>query len=229
MGHIRRLIVFDLDGTLIDSRQDLADSANALIVERGGEPLPSHAIVAMVGEGAAVLVRRALAAARLADDPGSLSRFLELYDERLLRTTRVYAGIHDVLAELSPEGVIAVLTNKPIAPSRTLLDALGLTPLVETVIGGDGPFPRKPDPASMRHLIAHHGACADDTILIGDSRIDLETARAAGTHICLARYGFGYEQIRPVDLTGVEGVASEPGEIPAIVRRLLPNARPISP
>lgn len=221
MGHLHRLIVFDLDGTLIDSRQDLVDSANALIVERGGRPLAAGVIARMVGEGAATLVRRALEAANLQPEPASLPRFLELYDEHLLATTRPYPGIADVLEELSTDATIAVLTNKPGAPTRRLLDALGLAHFVDAAIAGDGPFPRKPDPASLRHLIAAHGSQARATVLVGDSRIDFETARAAGTPICLTRYGFGYEQFPVSELRGDEGLVDRAVEIPAMVRMLI--------
>lgn len=219
------MIVFDLDGTLIDSRGDLADAANALIVERGGGALPEEAIGRMVGEGAAVLVRRALAAAGLAADDRSLPRFLELYDERLLRRTRPYDGIPAALEALSARHVIAVLTNKPLAPTRTLLDALGLSRFVASAAGGDGPAPRKPDPAGLLALIARHGSSASRTVLVGDSRIDFETALAAGTAICLARYGFGYEGF-PIDrLSGAEALVDAPGEIPDAVERLLAAPR----
>jgi phosphoglycolate phosphatase len=223
VGHLRRLIVFDLDGTLIDSRQDLADSANALIIERGGRPLPDREIVRMVGEGAALLVRRALAAAGLPWDESSVARFLDLYDERLLRTTKPYAGVVDALAALADWAVIAVLTNKPIAPATRLIESLGLARFTRTVVGGDGPFPRKPDPSSLRHLMTAHHAAPAQTVLVGDSRVDFDTARAAGAHVCLARYGFGYEQFPLSQLTGDEGLVDEPAQIPAVVRALLPE------
>ena len=110
-----RLVVFDLDGTLIDSRRDLADSVNALLVELGAAPLDLDAVTAMVGEGAAVLVRRALAASGLpADTPGALDRFLAHYNERLTVHTKPYAGITEALDELQSHGLaLAVLTNKP--------------------------------------------------------------------------------------------------------------------
>ena len=221
VGHVHRLIVFDLDGTLVDSRQDLTDAANALIVERGGRALPPEAIAKMVGEGAAVLVQRALAAAQLPQDDSAVRRFLQLYDERLLHTTRPYPGILQILDELSREAIVAVLTNKPIAPTRTLLEALGLAPFIVTALGGDGSFPRKPDPAALWHLMAVHQAHAGHTVLVGDSRIDFETARAAGTGMCLARYGFGYEVFPVSALTGHEGLADQPSQIPGVVRALL--------
>lgn len=221
MGDLQRLIVFDLDGTLIDSRRDLADAANALIVERGGTPLPEEAVGRMVGEGARVLVERALAAAGLPVDEGSVPRFLELYGERLLNTTRPYPGIPEVLEVLATHGPIAVLTNKPRAPSERLLAALGLSRYIDAVVGGDGSFPRKPDPASLRYLMERYGTAPTRTVLVGDSRIDLDTARAAGSAICLARYGYGYEGV-PVDrLNGSESIADDPFELVPAIERLL--------
>ena len=221
MSVSNRLVVFDLDGTLIDSRRDLTDSANALIVELGGTPLDEAAIARMVGDGAALLVRRALTAAALPFRDADVVRFLEIYGARLLCTTRPYPGMRGVLEELCADAVIAVLTNKPSAPAHAILDALELASFITTTVGGDGPYPRKPDPSAMRALMALHGSTSATTVLVGDTRIDFETARAAPAHVCLARYGFGYEQF-PVDqLTGTEALADAPSEIPAAVRRLL--------
>ena len=187
------LIVFDLDGTLIDSRRDLADAANALIVERGGSPLPVDAIAGMVGEGAALLVRRALKAAGTSlDVERDLARFLELYDERLLVHTRLYDGTRDALETLSARVPLAILTNKPQRPTERILEGLAIAQFFKWVIGGDTPHPRKPDPAGLASLIAAAGATAADTLMVGDSAIDLKTARAAGVALCLVRYGFGF-------------------------------------
>jgi phosphoglycolate phosphatase len=225
LGDIRRLIVFDLDGTLIDSRRDLASAANALIRERDGRPLPEEAIGRMVGEGASALVQRALTAARLPVLPDSVTRFLELYDERLLETTRVYSGIPDAVATLAAAGVIAVLTNKPAAPSLRILDALGLARHLAATIGGDSEFPKKPDPASLRSLMARFGLRAEETVMIGDSWIDWETARRAGTPICLARYGFGFETFPAAQLRGDEALVDHPAQIVSAVGDLLTAAR----
>jgi len=211
------LIVFDLDGTLIDSRRDLADAANALIAERGGAPLSEEAVGRMVGDGAAMLVRRALDAAGLPQDDSSLPRFLELYDERLLRTTRPYPGVRDALAALQPLGVLAVLTNKPQRHSDTLLRALDLAPFFATVSGGDGPFPRKPDPQSLRHLMETHAVPRDGTVLVGDSPIDAATAAAAGTLFRLARYGFGAEGVT----ADADAVVDAPAGLSRAIERLL--------
>ncbi len=188
------LVVFDLDGTLIDSRRDLADATNALILEYGGTPLNADEVAAMVGEGAAVLVRRALAAAQLeARPPGALERFLAHYHERLTAHTRPYAGIPEALAALRARGrILAVLTNKPQHATSQILERLGLASAFSHVLGGDTTAGRKPDPAGLLQIIGRAGATPASTALVGDSPIDLETARRAGTHICLARYGFGY-------------------------------------
>ena len=210
-----RLIVFDLDGTLIDSRQDLADAANALIVERGGSPLPVEAVTGMVGEGAALLVRRALTAAGLEPDlETALSRFLELYDERLLVHTRLYPGTIEALEAIAPRATLAVLTNKPQRPTETILRGLRLDGYFSHVIGGDTAFGRKPDPAALRHLMTAAGASVDDTVLVGDSAIDLRTARAAGVRICMVRYGFGFT-LAASELTGDERIVDEPGGLSA--------------
>src|SRR5437588_1269771 len=117
----RRLIVFDLDGTLVDSRRDLANSMNILLVEAGAAPLPEVTIGRMVGEGAAMLVARAFAAAGREQPPDALDRFLAIYDDHLLDHTRPYGGIPDVLAALGSRAALAVLTNKPLRSTRRVM------------------------------------------------------------------------------------------------------------
>ena len=192
MGHLHRLIAFDLDGTLIDSRRDLADSANQLIEEFGGQPLTEEQIGGMVGEGAGLLVRRAMRAAGRGERARALERFLEIYDERLLNHTRLYDGIGDVVRQARAHARLTVLTNKPIGPTERILAALGLRDAFDEVVGGDGPHPRKPDPTALNAMMTSAGATARDTLLVGDSAIDLETARRAGVTCCLAAYGFGF-------------------------------------
>lgn len=190
-----RLAVFDLDGTLVDSRRDLANAANALVVARGRRPLPEEAIAAMVGEGAAVLVRRVLAASGLdAESPGALSDFLDLYDQRLLEHTVAYDGIVEILETLSARMPLAVLTNKPQGHTDRLLDGLGLTRYFRDVMGGDTSFGRKPSPSGLEELARRAGVPIIATALIGDSPIDLQTARNAGCGVVLVSYGFGYRE-----------------------------------
>jgi phosphoglycolate phosphatase len=194
VGHLHRLIAFDLDGTLIDSRRDLADSANQLIEELGGQPLTEEQIGGMVGEGAALLVRRALRAAGRGEREQALERFLEIYDERLLNHTRVYDGVGDVVRQAYGRARLTVLTNKPTKPTERILEGLGLRGAFDDVIGGDGPYPRKPDPAGLNAMMSAANAAADDTLLIGDSAIDLETAKRGGVSCCLVSYGFGFRR-----------------------------------
>lgn len=210
-----RLIVFDLDGTLIDSRRDLADSANDLLESCGAAPLPEERIGGMVGEGAAVLVARVFAAGGL-DQPGdALTRFLAFYDDRLLRHTRPYGGIVALLDQLQTQVQIALLTNKPLASTRRILAGLDLARYFpdHAVVGGDGPFPRKPDPAGLRYLMTRAAVGPEATLMVGDSLIDWRTARAAATPICLARYGFGFAGFPLDELGPHDRVIDVPGAL----------------
>ena len=217
MGDVRRLIAFDLDGTLIDSRRDLADSANQLIEELGGQALSVESIGRMVGEGARVLVHRALTAAGLVDPPGALDRFMQIYDARLLNHTVAYDGMLDVVRYARQHADLAVLTNKPLAPSKQILDALAMLDLFDDVVGGDGPLPRKPDPAGLRALMERAGAGPRTTLMIGDSVIDHETAIRAGTRCCLTSYGFGYITFPQDRLSGDEWIVTSPGELRDVI------------
>ena len=211
-----RLVVFDLDGTLIDSRRDLADATNAVVLAYGGERLGQEEVTAMVGEGAAVLVRRALAAAGL-DIPleEALKRFLEEYDTRLTSHTRPYGGVDELLAALRARGLaLAVLTNKPQRPTTEILDRLGLAEAFSRVVGGDTAVGRKPDPAGLLQIVAGAAVTPGETLLVGDSPVDLETARRAGTGICLARYGFGYRFTADA-FGGNELFIDAPSELPS--------------
>ena len=187
------LVVFDLDGTLVDSSVDLANAVNALLGDFGAAPIPVSDVTAMVGEGAAVLVRRALAARGL--DPetsGALDRFLAHYDPHLLDNTRPYPGMVETLQELSRRVPLAVLTNKPARATDLILTGLGLRHYFREAIGGDTLWGRKPAPAGLLHLCEAAGVAPAETLLVGDSAVDLATARNAGTSVCLARYGFGF-------------------------------------
>jgi phosphoglycolate phosphatase len=199
--HELRLIVFDLDGTLIDSRRDIAEAANALLVSCGAAALPEDQIGRMVGDGAATLVTRAFAASGLPQPVDALDRYLGFYHRRLLKHTRPYPGIVEALRTLVTRTTLGVLTNKPLAATRAILEGLDLAGFFppERVVGGDGPLPRKPDPSGLQRIQTVAGAEAHATLFVGDSVIDLRTARAAGTPICIACYGFGFEGF-PCDL-----------------------------
>jgi phosphoglycolate phosphatase len=211
--------VFDLDGTLIDSRQDLANSANAMLEGYGAAPLPEDAIAGMIGCGAATLVQRVIGAAGV-DVPleDALARFLVAYDGRLTRHTRPYDGIPEMLQALHASGMkMALLTNKPLQQSVGILDAFGFTKFFRWVVGGDGPLPRKPSPDGMRFLMDQAAVTCGDTMLIGDSAVDLHTSRNAGVRICLTRYGFGYSGLPSAELRGDEALVDTPAEIARVL------------
>lgn len=206
------LIAFDLDGTLVDSQRDISDATNDLLASCGASLLPEAAIARMVGEGAATLVARAFVAAGVPAPADALTRFLRYYDRRLLAHTRPYAGMVDVLATLRQRYTLAVLTNKPLAATQHILTGLGLAPYFDRrlVVGGDGPYPRKPDPAGLLALAAAAGTDATATCLVGDSAVDWHTARAAGARVCLARYGFGFHNVPAEALVADQPVIDSP-------------------
>jgi phosphoglycolate phosphatase len=213
-----RLFVFDLDGTLVDSRRDLADSVNVLLGECGAPPVPEEHVGRMVGDGAATLVARAFAASGVEQPPDALPRFLAIYDTRLLNWTRPYPGIPEVLTELAARAQLALLTNKPIGSTRRILEGLDLGRFFpsDAVIGGDGPLGRKPDPRGLQHLASCAGVPLQETLMVGDSAVDWRTARSAPTAICLARYGFGFAGVPVSELRGEERVIDAPIELLAL-------------
>ena len=213
------LIVFDLDGTLIDSRLDLAESTNEMLATYGAPALPVDRVAMMVGEGARKLVEAALGAAGLNPaEPDALDRFRTIYDRHLLIHTRLYEGIAEVVERASRVAPLAVLTNKPDAPSRRLLDAFDLARHFRRIIGGDSAYARKPDPEGLRALMTEFGARPETTWLVGDSMIDVLTARHAGTKMCVALYGFGHLRGELV-LEGTEAVAQTPSDVAQIVTK----------
>ncbi len=184
------IIVFDLDGTLIDSARDLAESIGELLESYGIAPLPLSEVVTMVGEGAPMLVRRATQRSGIMPPiDEALARFMQIYDRRLMDHTVPYGGIKESLALAVRRGPLAVLTNKPLGPSIGILEALGLRGFFSKVIGGDSEYGRKPDPAGLLSLQAL--APGDQLVMIGDSPADWKVAVNANVPFVFARFGFG--------------------------------------
>lgn len=215
------LIAFDLDGTLIDSRQDLADSANEMLAGFGATPLPVEVIVGFVGDGARQLVARTVDAARVQIGlDKALPRFLAIYEDHLLTHTRPYDGVREAVAALAARAPLAVVTNKPEAMARQLLAAFELAPFLGWTVGGDSPLGRKPDPAGLLHVIRESGAAPSATLFVGDSEVDVETARRAGASACIARYGFGQTR-RRIERRGDELIAERSTDLAVVCGRFL--------
>jgi phosphoglycolate phosphatase len=187
-------LVFDLDGTLIDSRQDIATAINRMRGELGLHPLGLEQVVEMVGEGAKVLVRRALADWGEELTPERLKpildRYLSYYREVCLDTTIPYPGIEQMLVDLSARYRMAVLSNKGERLSVDILEGLDLAWRFHTILGGDSLPTRKPSPAGVNALADRFNLPVQSLMLVGDSRIDCETARNAGCAFALAEWGF---------------------------------------
>ena len=184
------IIVCDLDGTLIDSARDLAESIGELLESYGSAPLPLAEVVQMVGEGAPLLVRRALARAGLSAAPDlALTQYRAIYDRRCLDHTVAYPGIAESLSLAVRRGPLAVLTNKPLGPSIGILEHMRLRGFFSRVIGGDSEYGRKPDPAGLLALQAL--APGEQLVMIGDSPTDYKVAVNANCPFVFARFGFG--------------------------------------
>jgi phosphoglycolate phosphatase len=189
----RTLLVFDLDGTLVDSVPDLRAALNKMLRERGRPPLSPSEVKRMVGDGAPALVARALAASG-ADAAGAseaLARFLEIYEANAVRLSRPYPGVRETLTALRQRGYrVAVCTNKPQRATMAVIEGLGFLPLIDGIAGGDRFSVKKPNPGHLLGLISELGASVAATAMIGDNENDAAAARAAGVPLVLMRYGY---------------------------------------
>ncbi|MGB8541063.1 MAG: HAD-IA family hydrolase [Candidatus Acidiferrales bacterium] len=198
-----RALIFDLDGTLIDSKLDLALSINATLKNLGRAPLAHERIFGMVGSGASVLVQRALGLKDVTDAEveTGLAYFLSYYRSHMLDNTVPYPGVREGLALLQ-NYPMAVLTNKPVNFSRAILDGLGLSRYFRFVYGGNSFEKKKPHPIGVYTLLRELGSQPREAMLIGDSEIDIQTARNSGIWACGVTYGLGTESLKsfPPDL-----------------------------
>jgi phosphoglycolate phosphatase len=194
-----RLLVFDLDGTLIDSGADLCASVNAMLRNFGRLELPQNVIATYIGDGAARLVSRSLGEP---DDPAfldsALTYFLDYYRVHKLDQTYVYPGVFAALDSLRLERSMAVLTNKPISPSVAICEALGLSPYFFRIYGGNSFPTKKPDPEGLLALMKEAGVTAQETLMVGDSDVDILTARNAGVWSIGCSYGLSPHTLETV-------------------------------
>ncbi|HXS97503.1 MAG TPA: HAD-IIIA family hydrolase [Candidatus Limnocylindrales bacterium] len=192
-----QLLIFDLDGTLIDSRLDLANAVNATRAHMGMEALSNERVYSYVGSGAPVLIRRALGEqATEAELQEALEFFLEYYRDHDLDNTILYPGIKDSLDRLRDGGKqLAVLTNKPVRMSKHIVDSLGVGEHFFQVYGGNSFEFKKPNPVGIETLMKEAGVGREGTVMVGDSNVDVITARNAGVPCCGVTYGFQPESL----------------------------------
>ena len=195
-----QLLIFDLDGTLIDSKLDLAHAANAARGHMGMPPIENERVYSFVGNGAPVLIRRVLGPeATEAQVQEALEFFLEYYREHMLDYTLLYPGVRESLDRLRAAGVqMAVLTNKPVRISRAIVDGLGAAGYFRQVYGGNSFDFKKPHPIGVETLLEECGASRERTMMVGDSSVDIQTARNAHVKSCGVTYGFQPETLRTV-------------------------------
>jgi phosphoglycolate phosphatase len=217
-----KLLVFDLDGTLIDSAQDLCNSVNATLHQFGHPSLQDAEIAGFIGDGALMLVRRAFAKAYGSPVDEEFLKFayqffLDYYRAHKLDFTYAYEGVLEALAALkalhdqpdSPARAMAVLTNKPVRPARDICAALGLAPYFMQIYGGNSFSTKKPDPEGLRALMAEAEATPQQTVLIGDSHVDVLTARNAGAWALGCTFGLSPESLTS---TQPDVLVDSPGE-----------------
>ena len=191
MEYAARLLVFDLDGTLVDSKEDLANAVNVALESFDLPPLPHPVIYSYVGDGASALILHALPAERADLLPEVLARFLTYYRRHLLDTTRAYPGVVGALRKWTGIYRMAVLTNKGVAMTREILSGLSLDGYFFEVLGGDSFGTKKPDPEGLLHILREAGVEAREAVMVGDSRNDVQAGRAAGAVTCGVTYGLG--------------------------------------
>jgi phosphoglycolate phosphatase len=206
--HAIKLVIFDLDGTLIDSRLDLVRSVNAALRHIGRPELPDDVIAGYVGDGAPILIQRALGGEAVDEAivRQGLQFFLSYYREHKLDHTTVYHGVHEALAHIQRASLgtsngkprkMAVLSNKPVGPSRAIVEALRLGPFTQ-IYGGNSFASKKPDPEGARKLLEENGVRPEETAIIGDSHVDVETGVNAGLWTVGVSYGFAPHTLEEV-------------------------------
>jgi phosphoglycolate phosphatase len=188
-----RALIFDLDGTLIDSKLDLIHAVNATLTEMGRATLSDEVISSYIGHGAPMLMSRALGGMAKEDELArGLGYFLEYYEAHKLDNTRLYPGVAETLGKLSEQKIaMAVLTNKPVKISLRILEELGVAKYFQATYGGNSFETKKPDPLGAKTILGEFRVNAGDSIMVGDSEVDIQTARNANMIAAAVNYGFG--------------------------------------
>jgi phosphoglycolate phosphatase len=198
------LLIFDLDGTLLDSRLDLANSVNATRAEMGKPPLEHSTVFSYVGNGAPVLIRKAMGPEASDEEvQHALQFFLDYYRDHAVDATELYPGVRDSLDRLHAAGMqLAILTNKPVRISEAIMKHFGLDSMLFRIYGGNSFAQKKPNRVGIDTLRSEAGATAEQTWMVGDSIVDMQTARNAGVMACGVTYGFQPETLKecPPDL-----------------------------
>jgi phosphoglycolate phosphatase len=221
MPVIFRHLVFDLDGTLVDTKDDLAAAVNVSLESVGVPKEDPRTLWGYVGQGARVLVERALGSERKHLVEPALATFMDWYRAHLLDHSVVYAGLGSVIDTLAAEGAIfSVLTNKPAHMSEAIVHGLGLRARFPRVIGGDSLPSKKPDPSGLRELIRATGLPDAATLMVGDSDIDVATGRNGGVATCGVTWGFNGAAVRS---SGADAVVDTPAELLRLCRTGLPG------
>lgn len=204
-------VIFDLDGTLIDSKDDLACAVNVALRSLSLEPKNPADLYGYIGSGARVLVEKALGPENSPLLSEALDLFLAHYRRHLLDRTRPYPGVSELLAELSRMGVrVTLLTNKPADLTEKIIDGLGLRQMFAAMVAGDTLAKKKPDPTGALYLCRVVGVQAHQSMVVGDSMIDVETAKAAGAKSCGVTWGFGGAKVAEA---GPDHLIDAPGEL----------------
>jgi len=220
-----KLLIFDLDGTLIDSREDLIQSVNAMLRHAKRAELPGEIIASYVGDGVAMLVRRSLGEPK--DEhffQQCLDYFLAYYREHKLDHTRVYDGIPETLAAIRnssncQQRAMTVLSNKPVNPCRAIVESLGLGDFFTRIYGGNSFATKKPDPEGAKSILCEVGVGAEETLFVGDSSIDVVTGRNAGMWTCGVTYGFAPQTLESVPPDVVVDTPAELAQLFAASKR----------
>ncbi|SEG54944.1 phosphoglycolate phosphatase [Methylobacterium sp. 190mf] len=220
-------VLLDFDGTLVDSLADLRTALNATLAREGLPPVGTAAMRAMVGDGAVALLRRALRASGGDPEraPDLLPAFLAVYEPLAAAGTALFPNAAAAVRDLRAAGyALAIVTNKPARATGLILDAVGLAPLIDTVVGGDTLPERKPDPAPLREALRRLRVEPGRAVMVGDMHHDIAAARAAGTAAILARYGYG----RPDDARTADAVLDDIGGLRAMIGALPAGGTPAS-